>query len=74
MAYINHIETLRAIVQSKLHERNYKNLEEMKKELVKVWNTIPVDLCRRLVELFDFKIKAIMKSGSKFNRNKYKQI
>jgi hypothetical protein len=65
---ISPIEDLWAIVQEKLYEKNYRNLDELKLALVKVWNSIPVSLCRKLVDSFEKKIEQIKETGEKYNR------
>jgi transposase len=65
---LNPIEGLWAILQERLHQRTYNSVEEMKKQLIYLWNRIPKQLCERLVNSFNYKIRQIRQSGSRFNR------
>jgi hypothetical protein len=67
---MNPIECMWAIIQNKLHEKTYSNLDEMKEAFVKLWNRIPISLCQRLCNSFDKKVKQIQVSGNIFKKIK----
>jgi len=57
------IEILWAIVQNKLYQKKeFTDLNELKIELIRVWNRIPISLCRRLCNSFDKRLKQVMKT------------
>ena len=67
------IEDLWSIVQSKLYEKKYLTLNEMKFALNDIWNRIPQALCERLCNSFDERINLISKTGNRINKTLLKQ-
>jgi transposase len=59
------IETVWAILKERISRIQFKTLDEMKEGLIKLWNRIPVKLCRKLVSSFDEKIKALGERGER---------
>ena len=57
------IETVWSIVQSKLEEKVIKDIEDLKKNLLFVWNRIPNQYCKKICEKFLFDIKIVAKTG-----------
>ena len=65
---MNLIENLWAIVEARLHHKNYTSLEQMKLALLKIWNRIQVSLCERLCNSFDKRIEQIHRTGKRYVR------
>ena len=68
------IEDLWAIVQAKLQEKSYKTLDELKLALVKIWNRIPITLCRKLIRSFNKRISQVYKTRGKRFTRKYTKV
>jgi hypothetical protein len=70
---LNPIEDLWSIVQEKIYEKTYQNLNEMKLAVHDIWNRIPVSLCESLCSTFDKRIRQIRRTGNRFNKSKLSQ-
>ena len=64
------IETIWSIVQSQLEGRVIKNLEDLKKNILYIWNRIPSQYCKRICEKFLFDIKIVNKTGHRVNKRR----
>lgn len=64
------IETVWSIVQSKLEGKVIKNIEDLKKNLLFVWNRIPNEYCKKIYEKFLFDIKIVSKTGYRVYKRK----
>lgn len=56
------IELLWNILQDKLALKKSKTIEELKTNLVYIWNRIPPELCKNLISQFDVRIRQIIKT------------
>jgi hypothetical protein len=63
------IEDLWSIVHERLYKTPIKNLDDLKKKLVKIWKSIPKRLCEKLVMSFDKRIRQIKETkGERYNK------
>ena len=54
----NPIENLWAIIKAKIGTKKFKNFNEMKEEIERIWYATPVELCQKLA--LSFKKRAVM--------------
>ncbi len=47
---MNPIEHVWAFMKRKLKNFNAKNVEELKAEILKIWNSIPIEFIRKLID------------------------
>ena len=59
------IELLWAILEQQLLKKTYNTLEEKKRELIRLWNSIPVELCRSLISTFDERIEWVINNNGR---------
>lgn len=59
---LNPIELLWCIVEKELRKKTYSNLEDMAKDMLDIWNRIPISLCRTLIDTFNKRIMFINKN------------
>ena len=64
------IETIWSKVQSELEGRVIKNIEDLKKKIIFIWNRIPREYCKRICEKFLFDIKIVNKTGHRVNKRR----
>lgn len=59
---LNPIEHLWVWIDQKLHERQIKNIDQLKQAITETWLNIPIELCRKLVESMPKRINACIKA------------
>ena len=64
------IETIWSIVQSLPEGKVIKNLEDLKKNILFIWNRIPTQYCKIICEKFLFYIKIVNRTGQGFNKRR----
>ena len=60
---ISPIEKIWAFILRKLEGKRFLNLEELKKEVLFIWNRIPVSFCQKIIEKFNSDINSLSKTG-----------
>ena len=60
---ISPIEKIWAFILRKLEGKKFLNLEELKKEVLFIWNRIPVSFCQKIIEKFNSDINSLSKAG-----------
>ena len=69
------IEPLWAIVKSKLHQSKYSSMDEMKKNLIRIWESIPATLCQKLCDSFKKRLELCKKfNGRRLDRELLKKL
>ena len=69
------IEPLWAIVKSKLQKTNYSTIKEMKKNLIRIWESIPVSLCQKLCGSFNKRLQLCKKyNGRRLDRELLRKL
>ena len=69
---LSSIEELWSIVEEKLNKYTFKNTSNMAKKLQWVWNRIPKNICKNLVNSFDEKMKVLSNDGERANKRHHK--
>ena len=64
------IETIWSIVQSQLEGKEIKNIEDLKTNILYIWNRIPSQYCKRICEKFLLDIKTVSKTGYRVNKRR----
>ena len=59
---ISPIEKVWSFVLRKLEGKNIKDLDSLKKEVLYIWNRIPICYCEKIINKFNSDIKKILKS------------
>ena len=59
---ISPIEKVWSFVLRKLEGKNIKDLDSLKKEVLYIWNRIPISYCEKIIDKFNSDIKKLMKS------------
>ena len=66
------IEELWAIVEERLNYYDFKDLEEMTRKLLWVWNRIPKRICKNLIDSFDKKLELLAeRKGERVNKRQH---
>jgi len=62
------------ILEERLNQKNYANLDEKKFALQELWNKIPISLCKRLCDSFDARVEQVLKTkGKRVNTRQLKK-
>ena len=59
------IETVWAILKQELSKRKNSNLNELRNNILDIWNRFPKELCLKIISEFDEKVKICQKEGGK---------
>ena len=57
------IETVWSILKLELSKRKNSNLEELRNNILDIWTKFPKELCSKIIDEFDEKIKICQKEG-----------
>ena len=60
---ISPIEKVWAFILRKLEGKKFQNLEDLKKEVLFIWNRIPISFCEKIIGKFNDDIKLLRKTG-----------
>ena len=60
------IKTVWAIIKQELSKRKYSSLDELRNNLIDIWNRFPNELCKKMVAEFDEKINIYKKEEGSF--------
>jgi len=60
---ISPIEKVWAFILRKLEGKKFNNLEDLKKEVLFIWNRIPISFCEKIIDKFNDDIHLLSKSG-----------
>lgn len=60
---ISPIEKIWAFILRKLEGKKFLNFEKLKKEVLFIWNRIPVSFCLKIIEKFNSDIDSLSKTG-----------
>ena len=67
------IETVWSIVQAQLEGKNIKTLEQLKNEIIFIWNRIPESFCKKICDKFIEDLKIVVKTGHRVRGRKSKK-
>ena len=67
------IETIWSVAQSQLEGKDLKNIEDLKKYLLFVWNRIPRNYCKKICEKFLYDISIVSKTGYRVSKRRNKR-
>ena len=59
------IEIVWAILKQELSKRKNSNLNELRNNILDIWNRFPKELCSKIISEFDEKVKICQKEGCK---------
>ena len=59
------IEIVWAILKQELSKRKNSNLNELRNNILDIWNRFPKELCLKIISEFDEKVKICQKEGGK---------
>ena len=58
------IEMVWNICETELSKKkDYKSILHKKKELIRIWNSFPIDLCRKLINTYNYRSKWVAENG-----------
>jgi len=69
---ISPIEKVWSFVLRKLEGKNIKDLDSLKKEVLYIWNRIPISYCEKIIDKFNSDIKKLLKSQGGIVKNEAK--
>jgi hypothetical protein len=67
------IEMVWAILEYELSKRSYSSVEEKRDEVIRLWNSFPIEMCHKLIDTFDYRIRWVAENkGYPYSMNKSK--